>query len=63
MRCPNPNCTGTEEEYAKRFGEEYAKENPLFRYFWRDGQFWLECVQCGTEFRPSKTLNGLEIHR
>jgi len=63
MNCPNPNCGYSDESYAENFGKEYAEAYPLFRYFWRDNQFWIECVQCGTEFRPSKTLNGLEIKR
>lgn len=58
IHCINPICY-SEKEYAKQFGEGYAKDYPLFRSFWRDGQYWLECVQCGAEFRPSKTLNGV----
>jgi len=59
MRCPNPRCDWDDKE----FKEHFKTDEPLFRYFFRDGGFWLECVQCGTEFRPSKTLNGLEVHR
>ena len=57
MRCVNPKCGWTDEEFEKQFNDS------LFRFFFRDGKFWLQCVQCDTEFRPSKTLNGLEVQR
>lgn len=60
IHCINPGCY-SEKEYAETFGEEYAKEYPLFRYHWKGGQLWFECVQCGAEFRPSKTLNGVHL--
>ena len=61
IHCINPGCY-SEKEYAKQFGEEYAEMYPLFRYKIRGRQLWFECVQCGAEFRPSKTLNGVHLN-
>jgi len=38
-----------------------AEGESYFSYLMRDGQFWLRCRVCGTEFRPSKTLNCIHL--
>jgi len=55
MQCPNIQC-GVKDEAGQKYSH--------FRYYFdKEGKLWFVCDECGTRFRPSKTLDGLEKMR
>jgi len=52
--CPNPNC-GLEDDPTAAYSH--------FSFRFEKGCLWLICPKCGTMFRPSKTLDGMEKYK